>query len=96
MDAALVGDEITLRLPAEAPFARVARVCAGALAARLGFVYEQVEDLRLAVDAGWRSLVDEGDSSGRSVEVELVVLADGLTVDLRLEGGGSVRIDRRR
>ena len=96
MDAALAGDEIILRLPAEPPFAHVARVCAGALAARLGFAYAQVEDLRLAVDEAWLSLLGEGNGRGRTIELGLAVLANGLAVDLHLDGRRSIHIERHR
>jgi len=44
------GDEVRLVIPAKPEFLGLARVTAGGLATRLGFTYDQVEDLRLAVD----------------------------------------------
>jgi hypothetical protein len=43
-------DEIRLVVPASPEFLRMARVAAAGLASRLGFGYDQIEDLRLAVD----------------------------------------------
>ena len=43
-------DEVKLVMPASPEFVRLARVTATGLASRLGFSYDEIEDLRLAVD----------------------------------------------
>jgi serine/threonine-protein kinase RsbW len=43
-------DEVRLAVPATPEFLRLARVTAAGLASRLGFSFDQVEDLRLAID----------------------------------------------
>lgn len=45
------GDEISLTLPADEAFHRVAHLVLGGLAVRLDLTYERLEDLELAVDA---------------------------------------------
>ena len=45
------GDQISLTLPADEAFHRVAHLVLGGLAVRLDLTYERLEDLELAVDA---------------------------------------------
>jgi anti-sigma regulatory factor (Ser/Thr protein kinase) len=47
----LRGDEISLTLPADEEFRRVAHLVLGGLAVRLDLTYESLEDLELALDA---------------------------------------------
>ncbi len=42
-------DEIRLSLPGLPTYARVARLAVTGLASRLGFTYDQIEDLRIAI-----------------------------------------------
>ena len=63
-------DEITLELPRERPFYRVAHLVLGGLAVRLNLTFEHLEDLQLAL-AG---LLDQPDGDG------------AVTLRLRLEG----------
>jgi hypothetical protein len=47
----LTADEISLTLPADAAFHRVAHLVLGGLAVRLDLTFENLEDLELALDA---------------------------------------------
>jgi hypothetical protein len=47
----LSGDEISLTLPADEAFHRVAHLVLGGLAVRLDLTFEHLEDLELALDA---------------------------------------------
>src|SRR4051794_13305423 len=43
-------DQVRLLIPAEPGFLRLARLTAAAVASRMGFTFDEVEDLRIAVD----------------------------------------------
>ena len=72
-------DEIRLSVPATPEFLRLARVAASGVASRLGFTYDEVDDLRLAIDElcfaltggkgqeGW--LITRYAASGEDLEV---------------------------
>lgn len=79
-----VTDEIRLTLPALASYARVARLAVTGLASRLGFSYDEIEDLRIAVGEISGLLVDEGD--GR-LTYRCAVTGDGLAVEATREPG---------
>src|ERR1051325_2732599 len=76
-------DEVRLEVTATPEFLRLARVTATGLASRLGFTYDEVEDLRLAIDELCYALIG---SKGRIGSVSLrYLLVDG---GLHIEGHG--------
>jgi hypothetical protein len=84
-------DEIRLAVPAQPAFARVARAAAGGLAARLGFSYDEVEEVRLATGEAWAATLGS-DSRDGQVVLLLRAVDDGV-LELRLTvpvapGGG--------
>lgn len=72
-------DEVRLVVPALPEFLRLARVTAAGLAGRLGFSYDEVEDLRLAIDELCFGLTGPTGRRG-TVELTYVMLEDGLEV----------------
>ncbi|HUE59053.1 MAG TPA: hypothetical protein VMO88_05680 [Acidimicrobiales bacterium] len=73
-------DEVRLLVPAFPEFLRLARVTAAGLAGRLGFSYDEVEDLRLAIDELCFGLTGPTGRRG-TVELRYVMLHDGLEVE---------------
>ena len=73
-------DEVRLTVPATPEYLRLARVTATGLASRLGFTYDQVEDLRLAIDELCFALIGTKGKVG-SIYLHYVVAADGLEVE---------------
>lgn len=91
VDDAGSGETVDLRFPASPELMRLARVTASGLAGRLGFSYEDVEDLRLAIDELCFALIGDGDGSGSlhlhyavgGEALEIRGHADGLATDGR-------------
>ena len=63
--------EILLRVPARAPYARIVRVGAAALALRQGMGFGEIDDLRLAIDEAMIVLLDGLDDE-HETDVEVV------------------------
>ncbi len=84
----VIHDEIRLALPAVPDFARLARLTVAGLANRVGFTYDEVEDLRIAVSEACSVLIGP---EGRNGTLDLVfrITTDGL----ELEATGRFEID---
>lgn len=67
-------------MPATPEFLRLARVTATGLASRIGFTYDQVEDLRLAIDELCFALIGTKGKVGH-VGLQYVLTDDGLHVE---------------
>lgn len=72
-------DEVRLVVPAMPEFLRLARVTAAGLASRLGFSFDQVEDLRLAIDELCYTLTGSAGRPG-TVQVRYLLSADSLDI----------------
>jgi hypothetical protein len=81
-------DEVRLAVPATPEFLRLARVTASGLASRLGFTYDEVEDLRLAIDELCFVLIGSRGRDG-TVDLRYAIADDALEV----EGVGSFKDD---
>src|SRR5579875_1546526 len=73
-------DEVRLTVPAMPEYLRLARVTAAGLASRLGFSFDEVEDLRLAIDELCYGLTGNTGRPG-TVEIRYQVGPDGLVVE---------------
>ena len=78
------GEEVKLTMPAVPQLLRVARLTAAGLAGRLGFNFDEIEDVKIAVDELCFALVG---TKGR--EGELTVTYRLLPDGLEIEGVGS-------
>ncbi|MGH9283419.1 MAG: ATP-binding protein [Acidimicrobiales bacterium] len=73
-------DEVRLAVPATPEFLRLARVTASGLASRLGFTYDEVEDLRLAIDELCFALIGSRGRAG-TVDIRYSVSPEALEVE---------------
>lgn len=73
-------NEVRLAVPATPEFLRLARVTASGLASRLGFTYEEVEDLRLAIDELCFALIGSKSHLG-TVHLRYTIVPGALQVE---------------
>jgi anti-sigma regulatory factor (Ser/Thr protein kinase) len=74
------GDEVRLSMPASPHLLRFARLTAAGLAGRLGFSFDEIEDVKIAVDELCFALVG---SKGRlgTLSLRYLLDADSLTIE---------------
>lgn len=80
-------EEVLLRLPARPEFVKLVRVTATGLASRLGFSWDEVEDLRLAVDELCYAVLD-GQRGHLVLSVRYRMARLSLEVEGHLENAG--------
>lgn len=98
----MAADEISLTLPAERDFFRVAHLVLGGLAVRLNLTFESLEDLQLALDGLLEREPGNGDVTVRvsvgSGVVETLVGpfsdGDGIRAELEREPGDGMTLRR--
>lgn len=73
-------EEVRLVVPATPEFLRLARVTATGLASRLGFSYDDVEDLRLAIDELCYALIGSKGKEG-TVTLRYAMPSDALEIE---------------
>jgi hypothetical protein len=79
----VAGEEVRLTMPATPQLLRVARLTAAGLASRLGFSFDEIEDVKIAVDELCFALVG---SKGRAGTLTVIYhLSDD---ELRIDGEG--------
>lgn len=83
--------EILLRVPARAPYARLVRVGAAALALRQGMGFAEIDDLRLAIDEAMIVLLDGLDEEHESdIDVVFRVVDGCFELEATRSGGNDV------
>ena len=73
-------EEVRLEVPASPEYLRLARIMAAGVASRIGFTFDEVEDLRIAIDELCFSMVGPKGRAG-SLRLRYVMLPDGLAVE---------------
>src|SRR5437899_7416163 len=72
--------EVRLAVPATPEFLRLARLTVAGVASRMGFTYDEVEDLRIAIDELCFSLVGTRGRPG-TIALTYSLLPEGLLVE---------------
>lgn len=75
------GGDVRLVVPAAPEYLRLVRLTAAGLASRMGFTFDEVEDLRIAVDELCFLLVGNGDALDRTMELRYSAGPDSITIE---------------
>jgi serine/threonine-protein kinase RsbW len=81
----LTTDVVELRIPAKAEWVSIARLAVSAVASRLHFSIEEIEDVKLAVSEALVAAIARGTSDRADITCESV--SDGLRIRVRNFGG---------
>jgi serine/threonine-protein kinase RsbW len=86
---------VRLVVPASPEYLRLVRLTAAGLASRLGFTFDEVEDLRIAVDELCFHLLGEGDDldefgEPRTMDLTYSAAADSISITGRTGSTGTV------
>lgn len=79
-------ERVEVAIPARAEFVSVARLTAATVAARLGFSYDEIEDLKIAVGEACTSLILSGADPGQPLRLRFALDRD--TIEVEIEGRG--------
>ncbi len=90
-----VEEQIRLSIPADPQYVRIARLVAASVADRIGFDYDQVEDLRIAVDELSQVILEDAPAVG-AITITCSAVDDTLTItgvaDWPTTNGSSAKI----
>lgn len=81
---------IKLRIPAEAEYLDIVRAALYAIAAKCGFPYEDIEDMKVAITEACSNAIlhaYKGNDDRGEVDVEFLTAPDGLCITVRDYGG---------
>ena len=84
----VAGEEVRLTMPASPQLLRVARLTAAGLASRLGFSFDEIEDVKIAVDELCFALVG-GKSRPGKLTIVYRLADDALRIDGEGDFGGN-------
>lgn len=86
-------EEIVLRVPARAAYARIVRIGAAAIALRVGMTFTEIDDLRLAIDEAMIALLDGDGRTEGDLQVIYRVSAGRFELEASRDDGGAVSGD---
>ena len=89
----LTSDRVLLRLPASGAYLSVLRTTTAALASRLDFTLDAIEDLRIAVDEACALLLPHA-ADGTSMDCAFELADSGLHVTVSIPTTEPVQLDR--
>jgi hypothetical protein len=89
--------EIVLTIPAQPEFLRLARLAAADAGSRCGLAYEEVDDLRIAVDELCHAIMGGAEASptteARTLEIRFALLGDGVAIEATCTNDATPRLN---
>jgi serine/threonine-protein kinase RsbW len=83
---------VELRIPSRAEFISVVRLAVAAVASRMGFNYDDIEDLKVATGEALTNAIQaaagRAEATRKTIVVVCAIGADALTVEVRDSGSG--------
>lgn len=77
---------VTLRVPALAEYVDLVRLTLYGVASKLGFLYEEIEDMKVAVSEACNNAVLHAYDSGGMMEIRFRIAEDALSIVVKDEG----------
>jgi serine/threonine-protein kinase RsbW len=86
----LASRRVELRIPGRAEFVAVARIAAAAIASRLDFCYDAIDDIKLAVGEACANAIEHACPEGEGAEIHLSFSLEKqcLVIEVRDSGPG--------
>lgn len=84
---------VEVTIPARPEFVSVARLTTATVAARQGFTYDEIEDLKIAVGEACTTLIVSGRDPARPMTVRFLLGQDTLEVRVETRGPGVPLLD---
>lgn len=88
MGAVRGADSVEVTFPARPEFVSVARLTAATVAARLGFTYDEIEDVKIAVAEACASLIVPGIDPGHPMKVRFLLGPETLEISVEAKAPG--------
>jgi serine/threonine-protein kinase RsbW len=81
---------IQLKIPGRPEFIMVARLTVAAVATRMGFDYDDIEDLKVATGEAVTNAIQHGQSADREEDIAIIchIEPQALVIEVRDTGGG--------
>lgn len=87
-----IASRVELKIPSRAEFISVARLAVAAVAARMGFNYDDIEDLKVATGEALTNAIQHAETTGEATDKDIVVVcamqSDALIIEVRDSGSG--------
>jgi serine/threonine-protein kinase RsbW len=91
MSTAIANSRVELKIPSRAEFISVARLAVAAVAHRMGFDYDDIEDLKVATGEALTNAIQHAQTSGQAVDDIVIVClieAPMLVIEVSDKGSG--------